>query len=124
MLLQVQQVQRERSGERNDRNERSEPEGVTLDLSIKKPRECSPSPLASVVRDSSPMGPRGDSPLFPHVPQHRDSPSLTPHASLHTIPPPAHKSISSHHPPHSVTVYRTDGGYYPHQVFKHYYIGM
>ncbi|KAJ9589596.1 hypothetical protein L9F63_017181, partial [Diploptera punctata] len=118
VVVQVQQVQRETRGERNERNETSEPEGITLDLSIKKPRECSPSPMASVVRDSSPMGPRGDSPLFPLVPPHRDSPSLTPHTSIHTIPPPpAHKSMSSHHPPpHSVTVYRTDGGYYPHQV--------
>lgn len=111
-LCQVQQVQRERS----ERSERTEPEGVTLDLSIKKPRECSPSPMAS-----SPMGLRGDSPYHPHHPQHRDSPSLPAHTTLLSIPPPAHKS-GLHHPPPplppSVTVFRTDTGYYPHQVFE------
>jgi hypothetical protein len=116
-MYQVQQVQRER----NERNERTESEGVTLDLSIKKPRECSPSPMASVVRDSSPMGPRGDSPYHQHHPQHRDSPTLPAHTTLHSIipPPPAHKSGPHHPPPPSVTVFRTETGYYPHQVLEH-----
>nr|CAD7393945.1 unnamed protein product [Timema cristinae] len=113
VVVQVQQALREN-------------EGVTLDLSIKKPRECSPSPLASIVRDSSPMGSRGDSPYQPiHQHHHHESPSLPPHTTLHTIPPPAHsKTVPSiHHPPSqpSVTVYRTSGvsgetGYYSHPV--------
>nr|CAD7571913.1 unnamed protein product [Timema californicum] len=113
VVVQVQQALREN-------------EGVTLDLSIKKPRECSPSPLASIVRDSSPMGSRGDSPYQPiHQHHHHESPSLPPHTTLHTIPPPAHsKTVPSiHHPPSqpSVSVYRTSGvsgetGYYSHPV--------
>nr|CAD7429781.1 unnamed protein product [Timema monikensis] len=113
VVVQVQQALREN-------------EGVTLDLSIKKPRECSPSPLASIVRDSSPMGSRGDSPYQPiHQHHHHESPSLPPHTTLHTIPPPAHsKTVPSiHHPPSqpSVTLYRTSGvsgetGYYSHPV--------
>jgi hypothetical protein len=108
-LCQLKQVQRELS----ERSERTEPEGVTLDLSIKKPRG-SPSPMAS-----SPLGSRGDSPYHPHHPQHRDSPSLPAHTTLLSIPPPAHKS-GLHHPPPppppSVTIFRTETGYFPHQV--------
>lgn len=79
------------------RENRSEPEGVTLDLSLKKHRECSPSPLTQSIS-------RGPSPISPY----------------NLPPPPAHSAHNKHqlHHPSGQSYSRAGEQFYSHPVSK------